>query len=70
MFFIGWEKQYGENGRSYGQLVIGSVTMRTSLFLYHVLSRVFLAEISNHPGDSAPLQPIFGALQLLTFPQN
>ena len=25
---------------------------------------------SNHPGDSAPLQTRFGALQLLAFPQN
>ena len=24
-------------------------------------------ETSNHPGDSAPLQPRFGSLQLLTF---
>ena len=27
-------------------------------------------ETSNHPGDSAPLQPRFGALQLLAFPQT
>ena len=26
-------------------------------------------ETSNHPGDSAPLQPRFGALWLLTFPK-
>ena len=29
----------------------------------------FFGETSNHPGDSAPLQPIFGALGLLAFPQ-
>ena len=27
-------------------------------------------ETSNHPGDSAPLQPRFGALQLLPFPKT
>ena len=27
-------------------------------------------ETSNHPGDSAPLQPKFGALQLLAFPKT
>ena len=30
----------------------------------------FFDETSNHPGDSAPLQPTFGALQLLAFPQT
>ena len=29
----------------------------------------FFCETSNHPGDSAPLQPRFGALWLLTFPK-
>ena len=29
----------------------------------------FFGETSNHPGDSAPLQPRFGALQLLAFPR-
>ena len=27
----------------------------------------FFCETSNHPGDSVPLQPRFGALQLLAF---
>ena len=27
-------------------------------------------ETSNHPGDSAPLEPRFGALQLLAFPKT
>ena len=30
----------------------------------------FFGEISNHPGDSAPLQPRFGTLQLLAFPKT
>ena len=32
-------------------------------------SEIF-GEISNHPGDSAPLNPIFGALPLLAFPKK
>ena len=30
----------------------------------------FFGETSNHPGDSVPLQPIFGTLQLLAFPKT
>ena len=30
----------------------------------------FFSEISNYPHDSAPLQPRFGALQLLAFPKT
>ena len=30
----------------------------------------FFSKTSNHPGDSAPLQPRFGALQLLPFPKT
>ena len=30
----------------------------------------FFGEASNHPGDSAPLQPRFGALWLLAFPKT
>ena len=30
----------------------------------------FFGETSNHPGDSAPLQPRFGALGLLAFPKT
>ena len=30
----------------------------------------FFGEMSNHPGDSAPLQPRFGALRLLAFPKT
>ena len=29
----------------------------------------FFGETSNHPDDSTPLQPRFGALQLLAFPK-
>ena len=32
------------------------------------LAEIF-GKISNHPGDSASLQPRFGALRLLTFPK-
>ena len=32
----------------------------------HIMSRIeFFGKMSHHPGDSAPLQPRFGALQLL-----
>ena len=30
----------------------------------------FFGKISNHPGDSAPLQPRFGSLRLLAFPKT
>ena len=30
----------------------------------------FFGETSNHPGDSAPLQPRFGTLRLLAFPKT
>ena len=30
----------------------------------------FVSETSNHPGEFAPLQPRFGALQLLAFPRT
>ena len=30
----------------------------------------FFGETSNHPGDPVPLQPRFGALQLLAFPKT
>ena len=33
------------------------------------LMQIF-GETSNHPGDFAPLQPIFGTLQLLAFPKT
>ena len=34
------------------------------------LMQSFFWETSNHPGDSAPLQPRFGALWLLAFPKT
>ena len=52
-------------GGSYGQLVIGSFIMTMCLLMHHVSCRVFY-----HPGDSAPLQPTFGALWLLAFPKS
>ena len=30
----------------------------------------FFGETANHPGDSAPLEPRFGTLQLLAFPKT
>ena len=30
----------------------------------------FFGKTSNHPGDSAPLQPSFGALRFLAFPKS
>ena len=33
-------------------------------------SHTVFGETSNHPGDSAPLQPRFGALWLLAFPKT
>ena len=35
-----------------------------------MLCAEFFVETSNHPGDSAPLQPRFGALQLLASPKT
>ena len=35
----------------------------------HILYRVF-SKTSNHPGDSAPLQPRFGSVWLLAFPKT
>ena len=37
--------------------------------MHHISCRDF-CETSNHPGDSAPLQPRFGALRLLAFPKT
>ena len=46
--------------------VIGSFNTTMHLLIHHTYCRVF-AETSNHPGDSDPLRPRFGALQLLDF---
>ena len=48
--------------------MIGSFIMTTRLLVYHVSIKAF-SETSNHPADSAPLQPRFGALWLLAFPK-
>ena len=37
---------------------------------YIMSSAEFFGKTSNHPGDSASLQPRFGTLQLLTFPKT
>ena len=69
MFSVSWVIQYNENGHGYGQLVIGSFIMTTCLFCI-VSGAQFLVETSNHPGDSALLQPRYGTLQLLAFPKT
>ena len=56
-------------GRSYGQLVI------RSFITQHIDSCItshaeFFDETSNHPGDSATLQPRCGTLWLLAFPKT
>ena len=66
--FIGWEMQYDENGHSYGQLVTGNFITTMCPLTHHVSCRGF-GKTWNHSGDSAPLQPRFGALRLLAFPQ-
>ena len=48
-------------GPSDGLLVIGSFIKITHLLMYHLSCGVFW-EMSNHPGDSVPLQFRFGAL--------
>ena len=55
-------------GCSYGQLVIGVIGTMCPL-THHILCS-FFCETSYHPGDSAPLQPQFGALGLLAFPNT
>ena len=56
-------------GRSCGQLVIGSFITTMFWLMRYVSCRVF-GKTSNHPGDSAPLQPRCGTLQLLAFPKR
>ena len=46
-----------------GQLVTGSFFTSAHLLMHPLLCRVF-DKTSNHPGDSALLQPRFGALWL------
>ena len=50
-------------------MVIGSfiMTCTCSCIMSHA---EFFGETSNHPGDSAPLQPRFGTLWLLAFPKT
>ena len=51
-------------GHSYGQLVIGSFITTTCLLMHHVWCRDFSWNIKS---PRWPLQPRFGALQLLAF---
>ena len=43
--------------------------MTTRLLMHHISCRVFCQNI-HHSGDSASLQPRFGVLRLLAFPQT
>ena len=38
-------------------------------YLFKLLHAEFFGEISNHPGESAPLQSKLGTLRLLAFPK-
>ena len=53
-------------GRRYGQVLIGSFITTTHPLMHHISCRGF-DETSNHPGDSASLQPRFGTLWHLGF---
>ena len=59
----------GSEGHSYGELVIGSFITTMHPLMHHISCRVFWKK-SNHPGDSAPLQPRFGTRWLLAFPKT
>ena len=68
--FLHGNYSHDSEGHSYGQLVIDSFMM-TTLARSGISSNAELfGETSNHPGDSAPLQPRFGALKLLAFPKT
>ena len=56
-------------GCSYGQLVIGSFITTMRPLIHHVSCRIF-GKTLQYSDDSGPLQPIFGALQLLAFPKT
>ena len=55
-------------GCSYRQLVMGSFIMTMRLLMHHVSCRVFWWNMQSARWLS-PLQPRFGALQLLAFPK-
>ena len=46
----------------------GSFIMTSCPFMHHISCRVF-GETSNHPGDSAHLQPRLGTLDIWLFPK-
>ena len=56
-------------GHSYGQLVTGSLIKTTCLPVHHILCS-FLAKRLITQVTQFPIQPRFGALRLLTFPQT
>ena len=66
--YSSWNYSDNSEGHSYGELVIGSFIMTTCPLIHHVLHRVFWWNIKTSRWLS-PLQPRFGALQLLALPK-
>ena len=60
---------YDSEGCSYEKLVIGSFIMTAHSLIHHIRVQ-FFSKTSNYPGDSAPLQPRFGAVWPLALPQT
>ena len=53
----------------YNNLPVHASCLTDAEFLLYLFVE-FFGERSNHPGDSGPLQPRFGALRFLAFPQT
>ena len=66
MFFIGWEMQYDENGRSCGQLVVGSSTMCP---LRYQVSCSFLVKHQITQVTQAPHSPDLVPCDFWLFPK-
>ena len=47
-----------------------AASLQQCVYSYIMSHAEFLGEMSNHPGDSVPLQTRFGTLQLLAFPKT
>ena len=69
MFFVGWEMQYHKKSCSCGQLVTGSFITTMCSLMHHGSCRLSWWNVKS-PRSLSPLQPRFGALQLLEFPQT
>ena len=65
MFFFGWERQFNKNGGYYRQLVTRSF-IRTCPLMHRVSCRAF----GETQVTQLPLQPRFGTLWLLDFPDT